>query len=123
MKTPHHTNQKERRRKKTLKYGLVGERIGGWCSILKVRSNIFGDRFGNEVLKVMLRFCLVDMRLLVAYLLPLPLSYPKKESWQAQGRKQKPIRIRICEFVYFTNLLIRLDVCEFIVRLHVCEFV
>ncbi len=23
-----------------VKYTLVGERIGGWCSILKVRSNI-----------------------------------------------------------------------------------
>ncbi len=63
-----------------LNYALVGERIGGWCSILKVRRNTFGDCFGNEILKVMLRFCLVDVRLLVAYLLPLPLSYPKKES-------------------------------------------
>jgi hypothetical protein len=26
-------------------------------------------------------------------LLPLSLSYPKKESWQAQGRNQKPIWI------------------------------
>jgi len=65
-----------------------------------VRSNIFGDCFGNEVLKVMLRFCLVDVRSLVAYSLLFPLSYPKKESWQAQGRRQKPIRIRICQFVY-----------------------
>jgi hypothetical protein len=24
----------------TVKYALVGERIGGWCSILKARSNI-----------------------------------------------------------------------------------
>jgi hypothetical protein len=77
-------------------YALVGDRIGGRCSILKARSNIFGDCFGNEVLKVVLRFCLVDVRLLVAYSLPLPLSYSKKESWRAQGRKQKPIRIRIC---------------------------
>ncbi len=60
----------------------------------------------------MLRFCLVNVRLLVAYLLPLPLSYPKKESWQAQGRKQKPIRIRICRFVY-ANLYVQLHTCEF----------
>ncbi len=64
------------------------------------------DRIGYKVLKVMLRFCLVDVRLLVAYSLPLPLSYPKKGSWRAQGRKQKPIRIRICEFVCSTNSLV-----------------
>jgi hypothetical protein len=43
--------------------------------------------------KVMLQFCLVDVLLLVAFLLPLSLSYPKKESWQAQGRNLKPIWI------------------------------
>ncbi len=41
----------------------------------------------------MLQFCLVNVRSLVAYLLPLPLSYLKKENWQAQGRNQKPKRI------------------------------
>ncbi len=56
----------------------------------------------------MLQFCLVDVQSLVAYLLPLPLSYPKKESWQAQGRKQKPVQIHICE-----NSLVRLHKCEF----------
>ncbi len=71
----------------------------------------------------MLQFCLVNVWSLVAYLLLLPLSYPKKESWQAQGRKQKPIRIRICEFVYSTNSLVRLHICDFIARLHICEFV
>jgi hypothetical protein len=46
----------------------------------------------------MLRFCLVDVLSLVAFLLPLSLSYPKKESWQAQGRNQKPIWI-LYEFI------------------------
>ncbi len=71
----------------------------------------------------MLQFCLIDVRSLVAYLLPLPLSYPKKESWQAQGRKQKPIWIRICEYVYSMNSLVRLHICELVVRLHICEFI
>jgi hypothetical protein len=99
-----------------LKYALVGGRIGGWWSILKARSNIlqyyFGDHFGHEVLKVMLWFCLVDVWSLVAYWLPLPLSYPKKESWWAQWRKQKPIWICISEFVY-VNLLVQLHTCKF----------
>ncbi len=41
----------------------------------------------------MLQFYLVDVLLLVAFLLLLSLSYSKKESWQAQGRNQKPIWI------------------------------
>ncbi len=74
-------------------YALVGEWIRGWyCIKSEMLKRVY--HFGNEVLKVMLRFCLVNVRSLVAYLLPLPLSYPKKKSWQAQGRKQKPIQIR-----------------------------
>jgi hypothetical protein len=69
-----------------------------------VKSRICFERVGDiEVVtrsvKVMLRFCLVDVLLLVAFLLPLSLSYPKKESWQAQGRNQKPIWIPH-EFIY-----------------------
>jgi hypothetical protein len=46
----------------------------------------------------MLRFYLVDVLPLVAFLPPLSLSYPKKESWQAQGKNQKPIWI-VYEFI------------------------
>ncbi len=74
-----------------MKYAQVGERIGGWCSILKVRSNVFGDHFGNKVLKVMLRFCLVDVRLLAVYFANAPSqSFGEEEIRQAQGRNWKP---------------------------------
>ncbi len=59
-----------------------------------------------------LGFCLVNVLLLVAYLLPLSLSYPKKESWWAQGRNQKPIWIP-CEFIKCMNSLVWLHICEF----------
>jgi hypothetical protein len=60
-----------------------------------VKSRILFKRVGDiEVVKYSVKqFCLVDVLLSVAFLLPLSLSYPKKESWRAQGRNQKPIWI------------------------------
>ncbi len=93
--------------------------------ILKVRSNIFGDCFGNEVLKVMLQFCLVDVRLLVAYSLPLPLSYPKKKVGEPKEEIRNLYGITkylLCEFV-FVNLLVRLQICEFTYKNSLHDFI
>jgi hypothetical protein len=44
-------------------------------------------------------------------LLPLSLSYPKKESWQVQRKKSETYTDLLCEFVYL-NSFVRLLICE-----------
>jgi hypothetical protein len=67
---------------------LVGERIRGWCSVLKARCGKGYIALVTKYYYYMLRFCLVDVRSLVACSLLLPLSYPKKEV----GEPKKEIR-------------------------------
>jgi hypothetical protein len=66
--------------KTKVKYALVGERIGGWCSILKARSNILVIAFKQSIKRLCYDsvWSMFDCRRYIFPTPPLSISEKKK---------------------------------------------